>query len=86
MEFSIKDIATIVSIIITAIVTFFTTKHNLKDYIRDRIDEINKDLSHLKVENERLKGQITLQKQISDMLSGRVFDKIEDIEKKINKN
>ena len=45
MEFGIKDMLYIVGIIVAGLSTFYTTKHNLKEYVRDRIDEL-KDKIH----------------------------------------
>ena len=76
----IKDLLYVVTIAVTAVVTFLTTKHNLKDFIRDKIEECNKTLSanrelisDQKVEIEKLKTSLEYQKQILDQFQKQIL-------------
>lgn len=57
-NFTIKDVAYIVGIVVTAVGTFYTTRHKIKELIRDKYDELTK-------QNTALKEDYT--KQISDL-------------------
>ena len=71
MEF--KDIAYIVGIILSAVVTFLTTKHKLKELIRDKYDDNNQSIHELKIEVERLKSKDQLQQQIIEQFRDQVL-------------
>lgn len=65
---TLRDVIYIASIICGCIATFLTTKHGLKDYMRDRLEKLKDDVNDLKIENERLKGKADLQRVIIDEL------------------
>lgn len=82
----IKDLLYIISIVVAAVVTFLTTKHNLKDYIRDKTEEsnrsinANKDLiSEQNIEIEKLKTSLEYQKQILDQFQKQILPHLPDI-------
>ena len=60
----LKDVGYIVGIVGTAIATFLTTKHNLKEYVRDKLEDLKDKLHKQEVEIERLKGRDENQQQI----------------------
>lgn len=37
----LKDLLYILSSVVAVVITFYTTKHNLKDFMRDKMDECN---------------------------------------------
>ncbi len=76
MEFGLRDLLTIVGIVGTAIVTFLSTRHNLKDFVRDKTDELKDKIHKQEIEIEKLKGRDENQQQILKMLQTNVLDKI----------
>lgn len=54
--------------------TFLTTKHNLKEYVRDKIDLLKDKLSKQNLEIERLKGKDENQQQIIDQFQKQILD------------
>ncbi len=88
---SIKDLLYIISIVVAAVVTFLTTKHNLKDYIRDKTEEsnrsinVNKDLiAEQKVELEKMKTSLEYQKQIIDEFKKQIMPHLPEIYNLLN--
>ena len=76
MEFGLKDTLYIIGIIVAGLSTFFTTRHNLKEYVRDRIDELKDKIHKQEIEIEKLKGRDENQQQILKILQTNVLDKI----------
>jgi len=72
--FGIKDVIYIATIIGTGIATFLTTKHKLKEYIRDRVDILKDCIHKQEVEMEKLKGRDENQQQIIDTFQKQVLD------------
>ncbi len=82
----IKDLLYILSGVVAVVITFFTTKHNLKDFMRDKMDECNskvnanKDLiAQQNIELERLKTSLEYQKQILDQFQSQILTHMPDI-------
>jgi hypothetical protein len=82
----IKDLLYTLSIVVAVVVTFYTTKHNLKDYIRDKLEECNHKVSTNKdmianqnVEIEKLKTSLEYQKQILDQFQKQILPHLPDI-------
>ncbi len=76
----LKDVFYIIGIVSTAIVTFLTTKHNLKEYVRDRIDELKDKIHKQELEIREIKSRDEDQQQILKVLKTDVLDKISNIE------
>ena len=72
MEFGTKDLLYILGIIIAGIVTFYSTKHGIKEYARDKFDELKDEIHHLKVAHEKLKGKDDLQQQVIDQIGKQI--------------
>jgi len=79
MEFGIKDMLYIVGIIVAGLSTFYTTKHNLKEYVRDRIDELKEKIHKQELELREIKGRDENQQQILNILQTHVLDKMPSI-------
>ncbi len=82
----LKDLLYILSSVVAVVITFYTTKHNLKDFMRDKMDECNnkvnanKDLiAKQNVELERLKTSLEYQKQILDQFQKQIVPHLPDI-------
>lgn len=75
----LKDVGYIVGIVGTAIATFLTTKHNLKEYVRDRIDELKEKIHKQELELREIKGRDENQQQILNILQTHVLDKMPSI-------
>lgn len=75
----IKDVLYIIGIVAAGIGTFLTTKHNLKEYVRDKVDELKDKIHKQEIEIEKLKGRDENQQQILKMLQTQVLDKIPNV-------
>lgn len=84
MEFGLRDLLTIVGIVGTAIVTFLTTRHNLKDYVRDKVDELKDKIHKQEIDIVRLKERDENQQQIIDLFKSQVLDNLPKIYDIIN--
>jgi hypothetical protein len=74
MDFGIKDVFYLVGILITGVTSFLVTKHGLKDYIRDKVEGLTKDISDLRLENEKLKSKIDLQNSTVEQFQKQILD------------
>lgn len=73
-SFDLKDAIYIAIIISTGVATFLSTKHKLKEYIRDKMDYLKDKLHDQEVEIERLKGRDENQQQIIDTFQNQVLN------------
>ena len=87
----IKDLLYVITIAVTAVGTFLTTRHKIKEYVRDKFDECsknvaaNKDLiSEQKAEIEKLKTSLEYQKQILDEFKKQILPHLPEIFMLIN--
>ena len=76
MEFGLKDILYIIGLVTSIIVTFLTTKHKLKEYIRDKNDELKKEINDLKI-------KIEAQQQIINQISNFYEETFKELIKKL---
>ncbi|CAA0211389.1 hypothetical protein [Tenacibaculum maritimum] len=72
MEFGLKDILYIVGIVISALGTFLGTRHKLKEYIRDKNDEIRTKLHDLDLKLAEQKSKDDLQQQVIDQIGSQM--------------
>lgn len=83
----LKDIFYIGGIVLSAVVTFLTTRHKIKEMIRDKHDELKGEIAtlrlekkdeigELKVELEKLRGRAELQEQITDQFKKQILDNL----------
>ncbi len=79
MEFGPRDILYIIGIIVTAVVTFLSTKHSLKDLIRDKNEALTQKINDMKVEMERINGKQNLQQQIIEQFQSQVLTHLPDL-------
>lgn len=79
MSFEIKDVLLIIGIVVSTLATFFSTRHNMKEYVRDKIDEhkkesvskngeFNKEIMDLKLNLKDLENKDNSQQQAIDQL------------------
>ncbi|WP_421497820.1 hypothetical protein [Flavobacterium columnare] len=80
----LKDVGYIVGIVGTAIATFLTTKHNLKEYVRDKTDELKDKIHKQELELEKLKGRDENQQQIINLFQSQILDHLPKIYDLIN--
>ena len=73
-QIGLKDLFYIGGIILSAVITFISTRHKLKEHIRDKFDESMKSIVDLKLEIEKLKSKDELQQQIIDQFKNQVLD------------
>ncbi len=76
MEFELKDVLYIVGIVVSTLITFFGTRHGLKDYIRDKNDELKEQISDLKITLQEQKSKDDLQQQVIDQIGKQMDDLI----------
>lgn len=73
MNFEISTVLSLVVAIGGGIAAFFSAKAGVKDYMRDKIDELKSQQHKLELEIERLKNKDELQQQIIDQLDKHVL-------------
>jgi hypothetical protein len=79
MEIELKDALYLFGIAMAAVVTFFTTKHQLKEFVMHKYDELKERIHKLEIENERLKAKDDLQQQVIDQFRSQILDKVPDM-------
>jgi len=72
MKFEIKDILYIVGIVASAIVAFLSSRHNMKEYIRDKIEQQKDEINDLKLKHQELKSKDDLQQQVIDQIGKQI--------------
>lgn len=65
----LRDYLYIGGIILTGVVTFISTRHKLKEHIRDRHDDLKEQINQLKLDMKDLKSKDDLQQQVIDQMS-----------------
>jgi len=73
MEFGLKDILYIGGIILSAVITFITSRHKLKDFVRDRNDDLKEQIHDLKLALKDQQERDNLQQQVIDQI-GKQMD------------
>lgn len=74
-----KDIIYIVALVASVVGTFFATKHNIKEFVRDKLDNLKEKLNDQKIEIEKLKSKDENQQQIIEQLQKQVLDHLPDL-------
>jgi hypothetical protein len=72
MEFGLKDILYILGIVVSALGTFLGTRHKLKEYIRDKNDDIRIKLHDLELQLKDQKSKDDLQQQVIDQIGSQM--------------
>jgi Na+/glutamate symporter len=85
-NFGIRDVIYIATIIGTGIATFLSTKHKLKEYVRDKIESLKEKIHSQEVEMEKLKGRDENQQQIIDTFQKQVLDHLPALYEIANNN
>ena len=70
----IKDVIYIVGLAVSVVSTFFITKHQIKEFIRDKVEELNKKITELEKEQINLKHRDEIQQQVIDEFRKQVLD------------
>lgn len=60
-NFGLKDVLYIIGIIVSSVVTFLSSRYKMKEYIRDKNDDLTAKWNDLKLEMKDLKGKDDLQ-------------------------
>ncbi|WP_339790916.1 hypothetical protein [uncultured Imperialibacter sp.] len=76
---TLRDITYIGVILLTGVVTFLTTKHNLSDKIQHAKETLKENIKSLELEIERLKGKDENQQQIIDQFQKQILDHLPDL-------
>ncbi|MFZ1666751.1 MAG: hypothetical protein WAU08_15195 [Flavobacteriales bacterium] len=79
MDLATKDLLYISGIALSAVVTFLTTKHKLKEFVLEKHDNMKDKVHALELEVERLKGRDDLQQQVIGQLQSQVLDKLPEL-------
>ncbi len=69
----------------SAVVTFFSTKHNLKEYTNNKYNELKDKLHNQELELEKLRGRDENQQQIIDMFQAQVLNHLPDLIEAVTK-
>ena len=83
MEFGIKDVLYIIGIVVSASVSFLGTRHKLKEYIRDKNDELKDKIHHLELQLNNQKAKDDLQQQVIDQIGQQMNNLIPKLLKAI---
>jgi hypothetical protein len=65
-SFTIKDYLYIGGIVLTGVVTFITTRHKIKEYVRDKFDELRGKQYDQELKIQKLESKDDLQQQVID--------------------
>jgi len=84
MEFGLKDILYIVGIAVSALGTFLGTRHKLKEYIRDKNDELRNKLHNLELQLKDQKSKDDLQQQVIDQIGKQMDDLVPKLIEALN--
>lgn len=76
MEFQLKDVLYIVGIVASALISFFATRHGLKEYVRDKHDDLKDKISDLKIQLENQRAKDDLQQQVIDQIGQQMKELI----------
>ena len=60
--------------LLTGVITFLATRHNIENKIRDKGDELNKKITELEKEQINLKHRDEIQQQVIDEFRKQVLD------------
>ena len=72
MKFEVKDVLYILGIVTSAIVAFLSSRHNMKEYIRDKTEELKDEINELKLKHQELKSKDDLQQQVIDQIGKQI--------------
>lgn len=84
MEFGLKDILYIVGIVVSALGTFLGTRHKLKEYIRDKNDELKNKLHDFELKLKDQKAKDDLQQQVIDQIGKQMDDLVPKLIEALN--
>ena len=76
MEFGLRDLIYIVGIVVSTLITFFGTRHGLKEYIRDKHDGLKDQIHDLRIKLQEHKAKDDLQQQVIDQIGKQMDDLI----------
>ncbi|NOZ46222.1 MAG: hypothetical protein GXO79_05505 [Chlorobi bacterium] len=85
MEFELKDVFYIAGIAVTALGTFLGTKHNLKDYIRDKSENLKDKIHSLELKLNEQKAKDDLQQQVIDQIGKQMDTLVPKLIEALNK-
>jgi hypothetical protein len=74
MEFGLRDLIYIVGIVVSTLITFFGTRHGLKEYIRDKHDGLKDQIHDLNLKLQEHKAKDDLQQQVIDQIGKQMDD------------
>ena len=79
MNFEIKDLIYILAMVASVLVTFLGTRHKMKEYVRDKNDELRNEITDLKVKHQELKSKDDLQQLVIDQIKKQVDELIPNL-------
>ena len=72
IEFVLKDVLYIIGIILSAVISFLSTRYGLKEYIRDKNDLLKEEINQLKLKLQEQKSKDDLQQQVIDQIGAQM--------------
>lgn len=75
MEFGLRDLLYIIGIVVSTLITFFGTRHGIKEYVRDKHDCLKDQIHDLKIKLQEHKAKDDLQQQVIDQI-GKQMDEL----------
>lgn len=73
-------------LVATAVGTFLTTKHRLKEYTKEKVDELKKELHDQKIEINDLKNKNENQEKIVEEFKANVLEHLPRLFDLVDKN
>lgn len=84
MEFQLRDVLYVVGLAVSVVITFFSARYGVKEYTRDKCEDLKKDISDLKLRIKDLESKDNLQQQILDQLGEHTKELIPKLMDMIN--
>ncbi len=75
MEFELKDVMYIIGIVTSTLITFLGTRYKMKEYVRDKHDELKDYIQSLNLKLQEHKSKDDLQQQVIDQI-GKQMDEL----------
>lgn len=72
MKFEVKDILYLIGIVASAIVAFLSSRHKMKEYLRDKTEQLKDEITDLKLKHQELKSKDDLQQQVIDQIGKQI--------------
>ena len=84
MKMELKDILYVLAIVVSAVVSFLTTRHKMKEYIRDKTDLLKDEINELKLKHQELRSKDDLQQLVLDQIGKQIDELLPKLVEAVN--